>query len=116
MFQYRPAPKTPPTAKKRAAYASRLAIEAPGTSIEIEHSIMIGRGTDCDLTVADPSAATRHAEIYPVGPLWWVRDLGSDNGTFLDGEIIEAAPLAPRGQIKLGVDGPAIDVRWLYLL
>ena len=40
---------------------------------------------------------------YPSGDV-----LGSDDGTYLDGEIIEAAPLAASSELRLGADGPSL--------
>ena len=66
------------------------------------------RDTGCDLRLEDARVARWHAEIYPVGALWWVRDLGSDDGTYLNGEIIEAAPLEASSELRLGADGPTL--------
>ena len=52
----------------------------------------------------------RHAEIYPEGDSWWVRDLGSADGTFLDDESIDVAPVSGPATLQLGGDGPTIQL------
>lgn len=64
--------------------------------------LLIGRGDDADFCVADREASRHHAEIERDGPLWVVRDLGSRNGTFVDGERVQQAPLGPGSVLRLG--------------
>lgn len=65
--------------------------------------LTIGRGRDNDLMVTDAGASRRHAQLRRVGDLIEVTDLGSSNGTFVDGRRI-AGPtqVAPGGRIQLG--------------
>jgi len=54
-------------------------------------SIVVGRGEDTDILIDNPSMSRRHAEFRQEGAGWVVEDLGSSNGTFLNGERIEGA-------------------------
>ena len=69
--------------------------------------VVIGRGTDSDIQVNDPGASRRHAEIrlMPEGPAG-VRvvlvDLGSTNGTLVDGRRTSQAELTEGSRIKIG--------------
>jgi pSer/pThr/pTyr-binding forkhead associated (FHA) protein len=66
-------------------------------------AVVIGRGAACDLSLASPAASRRHAEVRPHAGGWQVRDLGSTNGTFLNGERIEAEhALRPGDAIQIG--------------
>ena len=58
---------------------------------------LVGRGADCDLVGDDVRMSRHHAEVEFDGAAWRVRDLGSRNGTFLDGER------APRSGGRRGV-------------
>jgi pSer/pThr/pTyr-binding forkhead associated (FHA) protein len=66
-------------------------------------SVVIGRGASCDLTLPAPAASRRHAEVFPRGEGWAVRDLDSTNGTFLNGEAVRASrDLSPGDVIRIG--------------
>lgn len=72
--------------------------------------VLIGRDSSCDLRLEDLAVDHHHAEVYRVGELWWVRDLGSSDGTYLNEECIEVAPVVGLSALRLGNDGPRI---WL---
>ena len=65
------------------------------------HTI-IGRGTDADITVEDTSISRKHVEILWDGKRAQVNDLGSTNGSLLNGEKVSKAPLAPESVIDIG--------------
>lgn len=63
----------------------------------------IGRASDCTIPIKDRYLSRRHAEIAPEGTGWIVKDLGSANGTYLNGERIELqAPLKSGDRIRIG--------------
>ncbi len=66
----------------------------------------IGRDPGCDIRVDDDGVSRAHAEIFPIGGQWCVRDLGSSNGTYLDGRRVQEAVLPARCALRLGTDGP----------
>jgi len=63
---------------------------------------VIGRGSDADITIADAGTSRRHVEILWDGERAMVRDLGSTNGTQLDGSKIVEAPLPPDSVVTIG--------------
>jgi transcriptional regulator with PAS, ATPase and Fis domain len=65
-------------------------------------TILLGRDDDCAIRLPGDETSRRHAEIRRDGPLHIVRDLGSRNGVFVDGERIDEAPLAPGKVLRLG--------------
>ena len=68
-----------------------------------EQFIVIGRQAQCDLTLRHEDVSRRHAEIGFEEGRYIVRDLGSTNGTFLNGKEIERAePLSPGDRIEVG--------------
>ncbi len=62
---------------------------AAGRVIEVADPVTIGR-QDADLTIGDPDVSRRHATISADGDALLVEDLGSLNGTFVDGQPISA--------------------------
>jgi len=71
--------------------------------LEPGHALVIGRASSNEIPVADELCSRRHAEIFFEAGEWKVRDLGSRNGTFLDGNKLEQAKsLAPGNQITVG--------------
>lgn len=75
-----------------------------GTIVPLGASaVLIGRGPACTLVLTDDYASTRHARIYPHQGGWWVEDLDSTNGTFVDGERIDAPrELRPGVAVRIG--------------
>jgi Protein of unknown function (DUF3662)/FHA domain len=64
--------------------------------------ITIGRLADCDVVVADKGASRRHAQIRRRDTVYTVTDLGSTNGTRLNGQTIQARELADGDRITIG--------------
>lgn len=76
--------------------------------LEIRSAFVMGRDKNCDLQIDGPGVEGCHAEIYKTGTVWWVRDLGTDEGTYLNGEIIDASPLEFPSELRLGIAGPTL--------
>lgn len=65
--------------------------------------IRVGRDESVDIVIDNPSVSRNHVEIRREGDRWTVQDLGSSNGTFLNGKRIETAqPLTPGDEIGIG--------------
>jgi sigma-B regulation protein RsbU (phosphoserine phosphatase) len=65
--------------------------------------ITLGRATECTVPIRDRFLSRRHAEIVFAANEWVVRDLGSVNGTSLNGvRVIAPVPLRPGDRIALG--------------
>lgn len=63
---------------------------------------VIGRGHDADITIPDAGTSRRHVEILWDGEHAMVRDLGSTNGTLLNGSKVTEAPLPPESTVRIG--------------
>jgi hypothetical protein len=63
---------------------------------------VIGRGSDADITVDDSSISRKHVEILWDGKRGQVNDLGSTNGSLLNGDRVSKAPLEPDSVIEIG--------------
>ena len=66
------------------------------------HGIVIGRSRECDLRIADGNASRRHAEVVRDGNDYVVVDLGSTNGTELNGRRVTRETLTDGDRITIG--------------
>ena len=75
-----------------------------GTRITLaETPITIGRAEDSTLVITDDFASARHARLAPRGGQWFVEDLGSTNGTYLDRVKVSGLTPVPLGvPIRIG--------------
>ncbi len=65
--------------------------------------VNIGRGDYNDLVIPEPSVSASHAKLQQREGIWVLNDLGSTNGTFVDGErVTEETPLGPGATIRFG--------------
>ena len=74
-------------ALEQLAGQAALLLTAFGASA-IAGRLLIGRGSDADITIADAGTSRRHVEILWDGERAMVRDLGSTNGTYIGAERI----------------------------
>ncbi len=73
-----------------------------GQTVDVEGELVIGR-EDTDLTIEDLEMSRHHAVVRPFQSRLQVEDLGSRNGTFVDGNRIEEPTLLGGGaEIKMG--------------
>ena len=71
-------------------------------SVALKLPTVIGRGREAGMTVAHPMISRRHCELFETDGLLMVRDLGSLNGTVIDGRRIKESPLPPEGEFAIG--------------
>jgi pSer/pThr/pTyr-binding forkhead associated (FHA) protein len=76
----------------------------------LELPVTIGRGREADLKFANGLISRRHCELVEYDGSIMVRDLGSRNGTFVSGNRVESAPLAPGELLTVG----GITLRAVY--
>jgi pSer/pThr/pTyr-binding forkhead associated (FHA) protein len=82
-----------------------------GTRISLDgRPIMIGRADDSTLVLDDDYASTRHARISLRGTDWYVEDLGSTNGTYLDRAKVTAPQRVPLG-VPVRIGKTVIELR-----
>lgn len=65
-------------------------------------SVVIGRTSDCDVILYDPGVSRKHARIFSEGDAFFVEDMGSSNGTKVNGSIIKRHQLADGDSVSLG--------------
>jgi hypothetical protein len=71
----------------------------------------IGRSRDCDVVVHDANASRKHAEIRHIGLDYFIVDLGSTNGTVVNGQRIRRHALAHGDRILIGTTEIAVEHR-----
>ena len=82
-----------------------LVISGPLQGREIlvnRDTFTIGSGSHNDLSIADSTVSKRHCEIVVEQTGYLIRDLGSTNGTLVQGVRVSSAHLAPGSEIQLG--------------
>ena len=73
----------------------RLVVGASGATI--------GRSRQCDIVIDDPNVSRQHAEVRPRGGAWVLADLGSTNGSILNGRRIDHPEvIQPGDEIEIG--------------
>ena len=80
----------------RAGVAPRLEVIAamgfePGTPLDIGAGATMGRSDSAEILVDDPFASSAHAHIFPRGEYMYLEDMGSTNGTYLNGRQVKSA-------------------------
>jgi hypothetical protein len=73
-------------------------------------SVTIGRSDQCDIAVKDSSMSGRHAEISKMNGEIRVKDMGSANGIWLNGERVEDVELFDGDVLRLGQTSIRVDV------
>jgi FhaA, N-terminal domain/FHA domain len=65
--------------------------------------VTLGRSRQADVVLSDPNVSRRHAEIRPRGGSWVLTDLGSTNGSRINGQRVEGSEvIRPGDEIELG--------------
>jgi hypothetical protein len=80
----------------RAGVSPRLEVVAamgyePGTTFDLGEGATLGRSNGADIRVDDPFASSAHARIFSRGDFMYVEDMGSTNGTYLNGRQVRSA-------------------------
>ena len=97
---------TPPSAQVSPPIASLLVRsgEMRGRRLPITLAVVnVGRADYNDIVIADPSVSTTHAKLQRKDDVWVLTDLGSTNGTYVEGEpVIGETALTPGTTLRFG--------------
>ncbi len=75
----------------------------PGSVIDVSDGATLGRAGSADIHVEDPFASSVHARIFAHNGFMHVEDMGSTNGTYLNGrQLRKAEQLKPADKIRIG--------------
>ena len=75
-----------------------------------QSSVRLGADPLCDVVLTDPTVSRNHAEVRARGAGFMLIDLQSTNGTFVDDERVESAPLEAKSTFRLGRSELRFDV------
>ncbi|OAT81414.1 FHA domain-containing protein [Desulfotomaculum copahuensis] len=85
-----------------------------GMNFPLGENTSLGRGTKNDLVIADPFASLEHAHIFSREGQYWLEDLGSLNGTYLNEVRLERPTVLADGD-RVRIGGVTFQfVRWAY--
>ncbi|GLZ81271.1 phosphopeptide-binding protein [Actinorhabdospora filicis] len=102
-----PSVGSPPGGRRAPRVARHLVVtggELKGRSILLEGApITMGRAPDSTLVITDDYASSRHARLVPREGEWYLEDLNSTNGTYLDRAKVSGPTPVPLGvPIRIG--------------
>jgi len=93
--------KAPKTVENFLSYVKSGFYEGLEVSVDRDW-LVIGRGRSADLVIAEPTISRAHAAIGYEATGFYLQDLGSTNGTMVNGARIDRQPLKPGDQIQMG--------------
>ena len=64
--------------------------------------LIIGRSSSCEIVLGDDTVSRRHAQLRFVDGRWLLRDLGSSNGTYVNGRLVTEAEVRAGDVVHLG--------------
>jgi Protein of unknown function (DUF3662)/FHA domain len=93
-----------PLEERGRARAPKVLLLIDGKRVVVGSSgATLGRGRQCDVVLNDPNVSRQHAEIRPRGGSWVLTDLGSTNGSQLNGRRVDGSEVLRDGdEIELG--------------
>jgi len=80
----------------------RRGLGLPEAGELLKAHLVLGRSSTCELVLADDTVSRRHAELRIEDGCWLLRDLGSSNGTWVNGRRVMEAEVRPGDLIHLG--------------
>jgi pSer/pThr/pTyr-binding forkhead associated (FHA) protein len=102
-----PSPSAPARAPRGGKPPSQVVVHEPDgarpRTVRLSEAADIGRAERCAIRVDDTYVSQMHARLYGDGGTWFVEDLGSTNGTFLNDRKVERATEVHTGDVvKVG--------------
>ena len=83
-----------------------LSVEGDDGAWTFDRPFTIGRDAACDVVVDSARSSRRHVELIPADGGWRLTDLGSANGTYVDGTRVETGYVASPTDLQIGEGGP----------
>lgn len=100
------APVTAPRKQKKKARPQLVVVAGDrnlGARYQLPDEIHVGRAAESDIVLDDTYASQQHAKVFSNGTSYYVEDLGSTNGTYVNGRKTSyPLELRPGDRIKIG--------------
>jgi pSer/pThr/pTyr-binding forkhead associated (FHA) protein len=81
------------------------------TQLYTRPEIILGREPDCDFSLDDQTVSSHHARLSYHQQQWWLEDMASTNGTFLNGDAVTVPVVITHGdELRLGHIGVRITI------
>jgi len=98
---------------ERAAPVSHIRVDFPlpngrRATRTFEKGFVVGRDPACEICIADNGVSRRHFEVFLDRGQWWIRDLNSSNGTYLDGSRVQRQQLNHQANVTFYKGGPLV--------
>jgi hypothetical protein len=77
-------------------------IVPPGVMFPLEGWVTVGRARTSDIVLDEHFVSSTHARFVPRGQFYYVEDLGSTNGTFVNEKQVTEAQLKPDSRVRIG--------------
>ena len=103
VYAAEPEPEPEPEPERTPARAEVVVLMWDGREFGVESPItVIGRSSECDIVLGDPNVSRRHAEVRRIGRGYSLVDLGSTNGTEVNGQRVTETSLMNGDVIGVG--------------
>jgi pSer/pThr/pTyr-binding forkhead associated (FHA) protein len=101
-----PRPRGAQQPRKRKGAPKSVAVnepEKPVRTFSLSQVLTLGRAENCDVRLDDTYVSTLHARFFSKDGTWFVEDLGSTNGTYLNRvKVTSPSPIATGDEVRLG--------------
>ncbi|HKV87200.1 MAG TPA: FHA domain-containing protein, partial [Candidatus Dormibacteraeota bacterium] len=97
-----PAPVAMPGTGPQAELSIESGPDAGHSHRASDHAVRLGRSPDNDVILRDPATSGHHARLERRGDQYWIVDLGSTNGTLVNGEPIQEKQLNHGDRVTIG--------------
>jgi pSer/pThr/pTyr-binding forkhead associated (FHA) protein len=101
----RPTPPRPAPSRPARRLPRELVVADAGgkRTVPLKDSITVGRAATCDLVVSDTYVSNVHARIFVKDGSYWLEDLGSTNGTYMNrAKVTVPTAVGPGDEIRIG--------------
>lgn len=75
-----------------------------------ERQFSIGRGSNADIRIKDSTVSRFHASVQFIEGKWWIRDMNSSNGTFINDKKVSRCQVDRQTRLQLGREGPILEL------